>query len=120
MEPSSARWASCTATRSSRSPGNGRAIRGDDSSVHEALSDHVGRPVTLGREERVSHFDKARCVMLDLATDELRADRGLLRTVTELNAGDLGVVADVVSPGLVSAGDAVSLLADQRRPPAGA
>ena len=162
---------------------DGRAIRGDDPSVHEALSGHVGRPVTLDREEQVSHFDEGpihlvttsslattaaahggpvdarrlrpnfvvdtgtvpglpendwagrhlalgddvvlevlyampRCVMVDLATDELPADRGLLRTVTAVNAGDLGVVADVVSPGLVSAGDPVTLLADQRRPPA--
>ncbi len=36
---------------------DGRRLRGDDPAVHDALSRHVGRPVTLAREDRVSHFD---------------------------------------------------------------
>lgn len=36
---------------------DGRFVRGDDPAVHEALSAHVGRPVTLAREGGVSHFD---------------------------------------------------------------
>lgn len=36
----------------------GREVRGDDPAVHAALSDHVGRPVTLAREGDVSHFDE--------------------------------------------------------------
>lgn len=36
---------------------DGRLLRGDDPAVHEALSAHVGRPVTLAREAEVSHFD---------------------------------------------------------------
>lgn len=153
----------------------GRSIRGDDPAVHAALSDHVGRPVTLGREEEVSHFDEGpvhlvttaslatmatahgrpvdprrlrpnvvvdtgprtgllengwagrrvalggevvlevlyampRCVMVDLPALDLPADHGLLQTVTDVNGGDLGVVADVVSPGSVSVGDPLSLL----------
>lgn len=37
---------------------DGREVRGDRPEVHEALSTHVGRPVTLGRELGVSHFDE--------------------------------------------------------------
>lgn len=37
---------------------DGRSLRGDDKGIHEALSVHVGRPVTLAREENVSHFDE--------------------------------------------------------------
>lgn len=37
---------------------DGRMLRGDDPAVHEALSEHVGRPVTLAREDQVSHFDE--------------------------------------------------------------
>jgi uncharacterized protein len=37
---------------------DGRRIPGSDPHVHEALSDHVGRPVQLRREGRVSHFDE--------------------------------------------------------------
>lgn len=36
---------------------DGRTLRGDDPAVHEALSHHVGRQVTLSREAEVSHFD---------------------------------------------------------------
>jgi len=37
---------------------DGRSCRGDDESVHTALSEHVGRPVALAREGAVSHFDE--------------------------------------------------------------
>jgi uncharacterized protein YcbX len=36
---------------------DGRGLRGDDPALDAALSAHVGRPVTLGREGEVSHFD---------------------------------------------------------------
>jgi uncharacterized protein YcbX len=36
---------------------DGRTVRGDDETVHTALSAYVGRPVTLEREDEVSHFD---------------------------------------------------------------
>lgn len=36
---------------------SGRSLRGDDPAIHQALSEHVGRPVRLGREAEVSHFD---------------------------------------------------------------
>lgn len=37
---------------------DGRSCRGDDETVHAALSEHVGRPVTLAREGAVPHFDE--------------------------------------------------------------
>lgn len=37
---------------------DGRRLGPDDSDIHRALSRHVGRPVTLDREEDVSHFDE--------------------------------------------------------------
>ena len=37
---------------------DGRRVRGDDPAVDAALSEHVGRPVSLTREESVSHFDE--------------------------------------------------------------
>lgn len=37
---------------------DGRTLRGDDPALDGALSDHVGRPVTLAREAEVSHFDE--------------------------------------------------------------
>lgn len=37
---------------------DGRRIRGDDDRIAAALSAHVGRPVTLGKETAVAHFDE--------------------------------------------------------------
>ena len=36
----------------------GRTLRGDHMEMHEALRHHVGRAVTLGREQDISHFDE--------------------------------------------------------------
>ncbi len=36
---------------------DGPVVRGDDPAVHAVMSAYVGRPVTLGREDGVSHFD---------------------------------------------------------------
>jgi uncharacterized protein len=37
---------------------DGRELTAEDSAIHDALSGHVGRPVTLAREAEVSHFDE--------------------------------------------------------------
>jgi hypothetical protein len=37
---------------------DGRVLRGDDPGMHDALSGHLGRPVSLAREQDVSHFDE--------------------------------------------------------------
>lgn len=37
---------------------DGRRISGADPRIHQALSAHVGRPVTLAKEAAVSHFDE--------------------------------------------------------------
>lgn len=148
-------------------------VRADDPEVHAALTEHVGRPVTLAREEAVSHFDEGplhlvtttsldtmarahghavdarrtranlvvawdgdgfpelgwlgrrllvgatvvlrvrdvmpRCVMVNAAQGDLPADGALLRSITEVSAGALGVVADVEEGGPVAVGDAVRL-----------
>lgn len=160
---------------------DGRRVRGDDPGVHRALSEHVGRPVTLAHEGEVSHFDEGplhlvttaslltlgrahrrpvdprrtranvvvdwpgdgfpelswvgrrvrlgtvvvrvrdvmpRCVMVNLPQEDLPADGSLLRSVSEVSAGALGVVADVEQPGEVSLGDPVSLADEPPAPPA--
>lgn len=151
---------------------DGRCLRGEDPAVHDALSAHVGRPVTLAREAEVSHFDDGpvhlvstagvaavadrlgepvdvrrfrpnlvvdtgdltgfvedgwvghrvavgevllevtdrmpRCVMVNLPQVDL-AERKVLQAVTDLNGGDLGVLARVVRPGRVRVGDVVEV-----------
>jgi uncharacterized protein len=150
---------------------DGRQLRGDEAGVDEALSRHVGRPVSLAREDDLSHFDEGplhlvtttslatlssvrggqvdwrhtranllvettghgfpeqawvgrrlrvgpevvlrvrgpmpRCVMVDAAQDGLPADPGLLRVITEVATGALGVWADVEHTGRLRVGDDV-------------
>ncbi len=47
---------------------DGRSCRGDDPGVHDVLSGYVGRPVTLSREDEVSHFDDGPIHLLTLST----------------------------------------------------
>jgi uncharacterized protein len=54
---------------------DGRRISGDDPSVHEALSDHVGRPVQLLPEGMVSHFDEGPLHLVTTASLAALADR---------------------------------------------
>jgi len=155
---------------------DGASYRADDPGVHAALSSHVGRSVTLGPEEAVSHFDEGpvhlvttaslrtlaqargrpvdarraranvvlawdadgfpehgwigrrvrlgtdvvlrilgvmpRCVMVTMAQADLGTDASLLRDITELTEGALGVVADVERSRSVRTG------AEARREPA--
>lgn len=155
---------------------DGRVLPAGAPATDQALSAHVGRPVSLAREDEVSHFDEGpvhlvttaslrtlaeaaghdvdprrtranllvdwqtdghpehgwvgrqvavgrdvvlrvtapmpRCVMVDLAQEELPADPGLLRLIGERTGNRaLGVVADVVRTGEVALGDRVTLLA---------
>ncbi|MDQ3786055.1 MAG: MOSC domain-containing protein [Actinomycetota bacterium] len=70
----------------------------------------VGRRLRLGTDVVVLVRDvMPRCVMLNAAQDGLPADPSLLRTVTDVAAGALGVVADVERGGRVTVGDAAVL-----------
>jgi uncharacterized protein YcbX len=80
-----------------------------------ALEDEwTGRVLAVGGAVVRVLAPMPRCVMLDLAQPAapvgLRSDRGLLRTVTAVRGGDLGVVADVVEPGPVRKGDEVRVV----------
>lgn len=151
---------------------DGRSLRGDAPEVHRALSDHVGRPVTLAREGSVSHFDEGplhlltraslarasqlhgtevdprrlranlvvdtaedprfdegewvgrtlrvgadvllrvrmpmpRCVMVGLPQVELPEDGRLLGTIADGNGTELGLVVDVLRPGVITDADLV-------------
>lgn len=151
---------------------DGRRLRADRPEVHQALSGHVGRPVTLAREDAVSHFDEGplhlltlaalaragdldgavvdprrvrpnllvdtseaprfderdwvgrtvrigsdvllkvrtamtRCVMVDLPQADLPGDGHLLGSLGAANDSKLGLVVDVLRPGVVELGDAV-------------
>lgn len=55
---------------------DGRRLRGDDVRIDAALSAHVGREVTLGKESTISHFDEG---PIHLMTEASRAEIG--RTV---------------------------------------
>ncbi len=72
----------------------------------------VGRRLAVGPDVVLEvRAPMPRCVMVSLPQVGLDAEDGLLRTVTEANDGQAGVVADVRSPGVIGAGDDVHLLA---------
>ena len=47
---------------------DGAEVRADDDRVHELLTAYVGRPVTLRREDRISHFDEGPLHLVSTAT----------------------------------------------------
>jgi uncharacterized protein YcbX len=70
-----------------------------------------GQELAVGSEVRLRVVGRTeRCVMVDLAQDELPDDARILREVARVNADCLGVYADVLTPGTVRIGDHVSLL----------
>lgn len=52
-----------------------------------------------------------RCAMVTSASRDLAPDADLLKTITRVNNGNLGVLAEVMHPGTVAVGDPVELLA---------
>lgn len=69
-----------------------------------------GRIVAIGSQVRLAITSLcARCVMTTLPQQDLPQDLAILRTAVQHNHGNVGVLATVVTPGAVSAGDAVRL-----------
>lgn len=71
----------------------------------------IGRVLAIGPDLVVRIREPmVRCVMVNLSQVGLPADTGLLNTTASLNDAAFGVVADVLSPGLVSLNDPVNLV----------
>lgn len=69
---------------------DGRVLTGPGPEVDAALSDHVGRPVTLARESDVPHHDEGPLHLVTTATlARLGADGPLLRANLVVDAPDL-------------------------------
>lgn len=82
--------------------GTGRLLRSDDEDVHEVLSQLVGRPVTLAREQGLSHFDEGPIHLVTTST---------LRALEQAHGGPVDVgrlrpnlVVDVFGQGFVEDG----------------
>jgi uncharacterized protein YcbX len=94
---------------------DGRGLRGDDPAIHEALSAHVGRPVTLGREGVVSHFDDGPVHLVTTASLRAvgevlgeRVDPRRFRPNLVVDTGDLvGLVEDGWVGGRLQLGEVV-------------
>jgi hypothetical protein len=81
-------------------------------------TDWPGRTVTIGEVQLAVTFNVPRCVMTTLEQGDLPADPDVLRTITRVNQVDpgfgttypcVGVYADVIAPGTVAVGDAVTI-----------
>ena len=80
----------------------GDRYRGDDPAVHAALSEYVGREVTLAREEAVSHFDEGP-VHLVTTSSIAGVERAHGRVVDPARLRP-NLVVDTDEPGLVEDG----------------
>jgi uncharacterized protein YcbX len=70
----------------------------------------VGRVLAVGDTVRLRVTARSsRCVMTTLAQPGLPADAGVLRAVVAANAAHAGVYAEVIRPGEVREGDALTL-----------
>lgn len=69
----------------------------------------LGRKVRIGTAVIRVTAVLPRCVMVDMSAADLASQHGNLWAVGRLNAGHLGVVADVVQPGWLGLGDEVLL-----------
>ncbi|MDP9395218.1 MAG: MOSC domain-containing protein [Actinomycetota bacterium] len=70
----------------------------------------VGRELAIGPDVVLRIvMPMPRCVMVNAAHGAIPEDRAVLRTVTEHNDGALGVLAEVVAPGMLSRGDVGAL-----------
>lgn len=73
-------------------------------------NDWKGRTLAIGSQVRLAVTSLcARCVMTTLPQQGLPQDRGILRTAVQHNHGMVGVLATVLTPGSVHAGDIVRL-----------
>jgi len=70
----------------------------------------LGRTLTVGNHVRLRITRLCpRCVMTTLAQGDLAKDPGILRTAAQNNGANVGVYADVISPGAIHRGDPVVL-----------
>ena len=85
-------------------------IETEMSAVGFVENDWKGRIVTIGAHVRLAVTSLcARCVMTTLPQPGLPQDLAILRTAIQHNQGMVGVLATVVTPGEVHAGDAVRI-----------
>ena len=70
----------------------------------------VGRRVRVGTAELEITIDCPRCVMTTHGFGDLPKDPGIMRTLVRENNGELGVYATVATPGVVKAGDTLTLI----------
>lgn len=75
---------------------DGQSIPGDDPTIHDQLSAHVGQPVRLVREDEVSHFDDSPLHLISTA-----GLRSLGLTVADVQRFRPNVVIDVPGYGFV-------------------
>ncbi|MGN6332922.1 MAG: MOSC domain-containing protein [Motilibacteraceae bacterium] len=80
-----------------------------DGSDAEAELDWVGRVLTVGGVRLRVAAGMPRCVMVTMAQASLAADGTVLKAVTELTGGDLGVWCTVERPGRIELGADVEL-----------
>jgi uncharacterized protein len=74
-------------------------------------NDWVGHTLAIGDAVRLRITERCpRCVMTTLPQGDLPKDSGILRTAVQHNEANVGVYAEVLSPGVIRRGARVALL----------
>ena len=74
-----------------------------------AEDEWIGRRLQVGSAVLEVTMASPRCVMIDMATADLPEQHGNLTAIGRLNDACLGVIAQVVRPGRIATGDAVTV-----------
>jgi uncharacterized protein YcbX len=74
----------------------------------------IGRHVQIGGATLLISMASPRCVMVNEATADLPPQHGVLAAVGRVNQARLGVVADVLVPGVITTGDFLKVTSPQR------
>jgi len=70
----------------------------------------VGRTLAVGDVRIKVEMTCPRCIMTTHGFDDVPRDPKVMRALVQLNDGDLGVYASIVTPGRIGAGDTVTML----------
>jgi hypothetical protein len=84
-------------------------IEPDDGRPGFTELDWCGRTITIGGAVVKVHYPTMRCVMTTLPQGDLAKDPQVLRTIVRDANQNVGVYADVVTPGRVAVGDRVEI-----------
>ena len=81
--------------------------------LDEGLVEHnwIGKNLLIGDELKIKITGLTeRCIMINMAQEELECDRHILQNISKKLKNNFGVYAKVIQPGIIRIGDTISCL----------